>query len=137
MKKIIGIIIILNLFVLIMALLTKCRENIIYKTEVEDIHSGTIVDKKIVNPEHGIFKSHGTEYYIVIDTEISKPGVLLHTNENLTKSFSVSKETYLQYKIGENFDSYTIEKPTECTTEKSTNKTTIINGTEYELVPRE
>ena len=36
MKKIIGIIIILNLFVLIMALLTKCRENIIYKTEVEE-----------------------------------------------------------------------------------------------------
>ena len=132
MKYLLSIIIIIFLLICTWSCTLKVHEKHLYKTEVEELHSGTIVDKKIVNPENGLFKSHGTEYYIIIDTGIDKPA-MLPNGEKLTKSFSVSEDVYLKYNVGDNFDSYNYKSSSEAVT----NATTIINGTEYELVPRE
>ena len=52
-----------------------------FEKELDAVHSGTIIDKKIVNPKTGLFTSHGTEYYIIIDTDVKKQSYL----EELTK----------------------------------------------------
>ena len=99
MKYFISITVILFLLICTWSCALKVHEKHLYKTEVEAVHSGTMVDKKIVNPENGLFKSHGTEYYIIIDTGIDKP-TLLPDGEKLTKSFSVSEDVYLKYNVG-------------------------------------
>ena len=131
MKYFISITVILFLLICTWSCALKVHEKHLYKTEVEAVHSGTIVDKKIVNPENGLFKSHGTEYYIIIDTGIDKP-TLLPDGEKLTKSFSVSEDVYLKYNVGDIFDSYNYKSSSET----ATNATTIINGKTYELVPK-
>jgi hypothetical protein len=52
-----------------------------FEKELAAVHSGKIIDKKIVNPKTGLFTSHGTEYYIIIDTDVKKQSYL----EELTK----------------------------------------------------
>lgn len=101
-----------------------------FKKELAAVHSGTIVDKKIVNPKSGLFTSHGTEYYVIIDTDVNKASIFKRTDEKATKEISVSEDVYLKYNVGDFFDSHNYSSSSE-------NATTIINGTEYELVPRE
>lgn len=102
-----------------------------FKKELAAVHSGTIIDKKIVNPKSGLFTSHGTEYYIVIDTDVNKAKLFERTDEKATKDFSVSEDVYLKYNVGDFFDSYNYSS-----SETGSNKTTVIDGTEYELVPK-
>ena len=51
MKYFISITVILFLLICTWSCALKVHEKHLYKTEVEAVHSGTIVDKKIVNPE--------------------------------------------------------------------------------------
>lgn len=104
-----------------------------FNKELSSVHSGTIVDKKIVNPKSGLFTSHGTEYYIIIDTDVKKAKLFERTDEKATKEISVSEDVYLKYNVGDIFDSYNYKSSSET----ATNVTTIINGKEYELVPKE
>lgn len=104
-----------------------------FKKELAAVHSGTIIDKKIVNPKSGLFTSHGTEYYIVIDTDVNKAKLFERTDEKATKDFSVSEDVYLKYNVGDFFDSYNYNSSSET----GSNKTTVIDETEYEIVPKE
>lgn len=76
-----------------------------FNDEKETIHSGVIVEKKIVNPYNGLFTSHGTEYYIITETGLKEPIPFLNDIDD-TKSFAVSEEVYLKYQVGDFFDSY-------------------------------
>ena len=104
-----------------------------FEKELAAVHSGKIIDKKIVNPKTGLFTSHGTEYYIIIETDVKKTKLFGRTDETATKDFSVSEDVYLKYNVGDFFDSHKYESSSETVT----NVTTVINGTEYELVPKE
>ena len=104
-----------------------------FEKELAAVHSGKIIDKKIVNPKTGLFTSHGTEYYIIIETDVKKTKLFGRTDETATKDFSVREDVYLKYNVGDFFDSHKYESSSETVS----NVTTVINGTEYELIPKE
>lgn len=72
---------------------------------IESVYAGEIVDKKIENARQGLFTSSDTEYRIYIEFEYT------HDDETQTgeKYFTVDKETYLAYDIGDWFDSHDFE----------------------------
>lgn len=79
-----------------------------YKAEskaIEAVYAGEIVDKRIENARQGLFGSSDTEYRIYIEFEYT------HNDETQTgeKYFTVDKETYLAYDIGDWFDSHDFE----------------------------
>lgn len=80
--------------------------------KADKVTAGTVVSKDINNPYNGLFTSHGTQYYIVIDTGIeqSPVGKILYGDGNSTKRFSVDEDVYLSYSVGEYFDSYNYKK---------------------------
>ena len=84
-----------------------------FNKKLAAVHSGTIIDKKIVNPKTGLFMSHGTEYYIIIDTDVKKATLFERTDERSTKEFSVSEDVYLKYNVGDLFDSYSYKSSSE------------------------
>lgn len=85
-----------------------------YEEQIDSVHSGTIIDKKIENPYDGLFTSHGTRYYVVIGTEYDKPKLFSNSEtEKGTKSISVSEDVYLKYNVGDFFDSYKYDKTSE------------------------
>lgn len=75
------------------------------RTKVEDsIYEGKIVDKHIENAQHGLFTSSNSEYRIYVEFEY------MANDEKKTgeKYFSVDKETYRSYDIGDWFNSHTL-----------------------------
>ncbi len=90
------------------------KKHLNYEKNIDSVHSGTIVDKKIENPYDGLFTSHGTRYYIVIGTEYDKPTLFSSSeSEKATKSISVSEDVYIKYNVGDFFDSYKYDKTSE------------------------
>lgn len=75
------------------------------RTKVEDsIYEGEIIDKHIENARRGLFTSSENEYQIYIEFEYTV------NDEKKTgeKYFSVDKETYRSYDIGDWFNSHTL-----------------------------
>ena len=81
-----------------------------FNKELAAVHSGTVIDKEIVNPYSGFFTSHGTEYYIVIETDVNKNTLFGRSDEKAKKKFAVNEDVYLAYNVGEYFDSYNYKK---------------------------
>ena len=102
---------IISLIVLICSL-TLLVNYIKQNGEAESVTSGVIVGKEINNPYRGLFTSHGTEYYIVIDTGVERSNIdrIINGEGNAEKKFSVSENDYLAYNVGEYFDSYNYKK---------------------------
>jgi len=69
---------------------------------VDAAYEGEIVDKQIKNAYQGLFTYKDLEYRIVIVIDYEYKGEQRHT----TKYFSVNKETYISYDIGDWFDSH-------------------------------
>lgn len=69
---------------------------------VDAAYEGEIVDKQIKNASQGLFTYKDLEYKIVIGVDYEYAGEQKHT----TKYFSVDKETYISYDIGDWFDSH-------------------------------
>lgn len=75
------------------------------RVKVEDsIYAGEVIDKEIKNARHSLFTSSGSEYRIYVEFEY------MTNDEKKTgeKYFSVDKETYRSYDIGDWFDSHTL-----------------------------
>ena len=90
-------------FVLGFLLLGKPCLSYLKETEVKDsIYAGEIINKEIENARQGLFTSYDTEYRIYIEFEYT------YNDEEKTgeKYFTVDKETYLAYDIGDWFDSH-------------------------------
>lgn len=77
------------------------------RAEVEEsAYAGEIINKEIENARHGLFASSDSEYRIYIEFEYT------YNDEKKTgeKYFTVDKETYLAYDIGDWFDSHNFKK---------------------------
>lgn len=77
------------------------------RAEVEEsAYAGEIINKEIENARHGFFTSSDSEYRIYIEFEYT------YNDEKKTgeKYFTVDKETYLAYDIGDWFDSHNFKK---------------------------
>lgn len=72
----------------------------------ESAYAGEIINKEIENARHGLFASSDSEYRIYIEFEYT------YNDEKKTgeKYFTVDKETYLAYDIGDWFDSHNFKK---------------------------
>lgn len=77
------------------------------EAEVKDsIYAGEIINKEIENARQGLFTSHDTEYRIYIEFEYT-----YNDKKKIgEKYFTVDKETYLAYDIGDWFDSHNFKK---------------------------
>lgn len=81
-------------------------KNLHAKEEAIDLaYSGEIVDKELVNASQHIFTCKENEYRIIINVEYEYEG----ETKNTTKYFTVDKETYSAYDIGDWFDSHNLE----------------------------
>lgn len=77
------------------------------RAEVEEsAYAGEIINKEIENGRHGLFASSDSEYRIYIEFEYT------YKDEKKTgeKYFTVDKETYLAYDIGDWFDSHNFKE---------------------------
>lgn len=88
--------------------------NEIQKSKVEDeVHIGTVTDKKIINASRGLFTSSDKRYQIVISFEYEYDG----KNYESKRSIDVDEDVYLSYDVGDIFDSHN-PVPKEERTEK-------------------
>ncbi|MBQ8515051.1 MAG: hypothetical protein IJ496_06615 [Ruminococcus sp.] len=91
-------------FICIMSII-HFRENESEEKVIEAVYAGEVVDKRIENARQGLFSSSDIQYRIYIEFEYT------HDDETQTgeKYFTVDKETYLAYDIGDWFDSHDFE----------------------------
>lgn len=103
LTSILKIVIPFIMLVYLTALVTRPFYDEFKKSSIEDsIHIGTVTDKKIINPQRGIFTSSGRRYQIVISFEYEYDG---ETYEG-ERSIDVDEDVYLSYNVGDTFDSH-------------------------------
>lgn len=79
---------------------------VVREDEIKDsVYAGEIINKEIENAYQGLFVSHDTEYRIHIEFEYTYND----KEKSGQKYFTVDKETYLNYDIGDWFDSHNFE----------------------------
>lgn len=108
-KRLFSGVIALTIGLFLLIVLGKPAFNHIKETEEraeveESIYAGEVVDKEIKNARHSLFTSSNSEYRIYVEFEY------LANDEKKTgeKYFSVDKETYRSYDIGDWFNSHTL-----------------------------
>lgn len=144
-RNIIVIITCVNILIFLIVCLAKFNRNLdSYAEKIESVHSGIIVDKGIRNARSGLFSSTDGSYYIEISTDVDEPSIFFVSNsksiKKATKKFTVSEAAYLNYNVGDFFDSYNYNNSissNSSSVNETSYQTTVINGTEYELVPKE
>ncbi|WP_295217978.1 hypothetical protein [Ruminococcus sp.] len=103
---ILGIILGLSAVIVSASMLIKMSKPLKAEGEaIDSAYSGEIVDKELINASKGIFTYKETEYRITINVEYEYEG----ETKNTTKYFTVDKETYSAYDIGDWFDSHNLK----------------------------
>lgn len=104
--NILGLILSLAIVIALVSMLIKMSKPLKAEGEaIDSVYSGEIVDKELINASKGIFTYKETEYRITINVEYEYEG----ETKNTTKYFTVDKETYSAYDIGDWFDSHNLE----------------------------
>lgn len=110
-RKILVSITCVNIIIFMIVLLVQINLKYVpYEEKMDSIHSGIIVNKGIINASTGLFSSNDGSYYIEIITDVDEPSIFFASNsksiEKATKKFTVSEAAYLNYNVGDFFDSY-------------------------------
>lgn len=76
---------------------------VLNNVDIQDsLHTGIVVDKKIVNADKGLFVDTDTRYQIVVEFEYEYHG----RKYDCKRSVDVDYDVYISYDIGDEFDTY-------------------------------
>lgn len=110
---------------------TSAQEEINLNQRLNEIRSGTIIEKKVVELRPTMFREGSMEFRFVVDTTAEKKALLSDEIEEVNREFTVGEETYLKYSVGDFFDIDNFDKVSE----DIAYETTIIDDKTYNLVP--